>query len=120
MGANIFNMGIVGTIGGFAVYLTICRVLGGEERGRVPAAAIAAWLAVMAGALLTSLELAISGTSPVAVVLPAMLGVHVFIGIGEAVITVGALTLIRSARPDLLKLRDIAPLPSAALELSEG
>ena len=44
-----------------------------------------------------------------AVVLPAMLGVHVFIGIGEAFITVGALALIKSARPDLLRLRDARP-----------
>jgi cobalt/nickel transport system permease protein len=118
MGANIVNMGVIGTMGGYAIYRSLCGLLGGEQRGRMPAAAIAAWSAVMLGAAATSLELAVSGTSPLAVVLPAMLGVHVFIGIGEAVITVGALALIKSARPDLLRLRDAGPMPQATLQTS--
>jgi len=120
MGANIFNMGVVGTIGGFVIYVGLCRLLGGEERGRLPAAAIAAWSAVMLGAAATSLELAASGTSPLVVVFPAMLGTHLFIGVGEAVITVGALALIRSARPDLLWLRDAGPTARSTLEPSES
>jgi len=120
MGANIVNMGVIGTIGGFAIYRALCGVLGGEERGRLPAAAIAAWSAVMLGAAATSIELAVSGTSPLAVVLPAMLGTHIFIGIGEAVITVGALALVRSVRPDLLKLRNATQPSSASLEMSSS
>jgi cobalt/nickel transport system permease protein len=119
MGANIVNMGIVGTIGGYAIYASLCRFLGGEERGRLPAAAVAAWSAVMLGAAATSMELAASGTSPLAVVLPAMLGTHALIGVGEAVITVGALALLRTARPDLLELRRAAPSPGGSLEMSE-
>lgn len=111
LAANIFNMGIVGTLGGFAIYRALCRVLGGEERGRFPAAAIAAWSVVIIGAAAMSLELAVSGTSPLVVALPAMVGVHVLIGIGEAVITVAALSLIRSVRPDLLRLRDATAHP---------
>jgi cobalt/nickel transport system permease protein len=66
-------------------------------------AAVAAWLSVMAGAFITALELGFSGTSPVTVVLPAMLGVHALIGIGEALITVAALAFITQTRPDLLE-----------------
>jgi cobalt/nickel transport system permease protein len=120
MGANIVNMGIIGTIGGYAIYASLCRVLGGEERGRLPAAAIAAWSAVMLGAIATSLELVVSGTSSLAVVLPAMVGTHIFIGVGEAFITVGALALIRGARPDLLQLRDAAPASAGRLEPSRS
>jgi len=119
MGANIVNMGVIGTMGGYVIYRALCGVLGGEERGRMPAAAIAAWSAVMLGAAATSFELAVSGTSPLQVVLPAMLGTHLFIGIGEALITVGALALIKNARPDLLKLRDTGLVASPALEMSE-
>ena len=36
MGANIFNMGIIGTLGGYAVYRALCGVLGGEQRGADP------------------------------------------------------------------------------------
>jgi cobalt/nickel transport system permease protein len=105
MGANIFNMGIVGTLGGFAIYRALCAVLGGEDRARIPASAIAAWLAVVLAALAMSLELIVSGTSPAEVVLPAMLGVHVFIGVGEALITAAALAFIGVARRDLFDLR---------------
>ena len=106
MGANIFNMGVVGTLGGFYVYRSLVALLGGENRGRVPAAAIAAWVAVVVGAALMAVELAISGISPLGLALPAMVGVHVAIGIGEAIITVAALGFIAVTRADLLRLRD--------------
>jgi len=105
MGANIFNMGIVGTLGGYALYRVGCRLLGGEDRGRVPAAAIAGWTSVMAAAVMMSLQLIVSGTSPAEIVLPAMLGVHLFIGIGEALITGAAIAFIATTRKDLLDLR---------------
>jgi len=106
LGANIFNMGVVGTLGGYAIYRAACLVMGSEERARMPAAAIAAWAAVMLGALAMTIELVLSGTSPLEVAMPAMLGVHALIGIGEALITMGALALIQVVRPDLLALRD--------------
>jgi cobalt/nickel transport system permease protein len=109
MGANIFNMGIVGTLAGFYLYLALAGVLGGEQRARLPAAAVAAWCSVVGGAICMALELAISGTTPLAVALPAMVGVHVVIGVGEALITVAALSFIAVTRADLLRLRDARP-----------
>jgi cobalt/nickel transport system permease protein len=108
MGANIFNMGIVGTFGGYYVYRSIAGILGGESRARLPAAAIAGWLSVMAAAVLLSVQLAASDTSSLAIALPAMAGVHALIGIGEAVITVAALSFIAVTRADLFRLRDSA------------
>ena len=105
MGANIFNMGVVGTLGGFALYMLLCRVLGGEERARIPASAVAGWASVVAAAAFMSLELIVSGTSPAELVLPAMLGVHAVIGVGEALITGAALAFIAATRRDLLDLR---------------
>lgn len=115
MGANIFNMGVVGTLGGYAVYRALCGILGGEDRGRIPAAAMAGWLSVVAGSTFMALELVVSGTSPAEIVLPAMLGVHVFIGIGEALVTAAAVGFIAAARPDLLNLR---PDRAARLDLA--
>jgi cobalt/nickel transport system permease protein len=106
MGANIFNMGIVGTLGGFYLYRALAALLGGEQRARIPAAAIAAWASVVAGALCMAGELAVSGTTPLQVALPAMVGVHVLIGVGEALITGAALAFIAATRSDLLRLRD--------------
>ncbi len=116
MGANIFNMGIIGTLGGYAIYKAIATALGGEDRGRLPAAAVAAWCAPVMAAIAVSIELAISGTTPVEVTLPAMVGIHALIGIGEAVITVAALAFIQVTRKDLLTLKDRRPdlRPAAA------
>jgi cobalt/nickel transport system permease protein len=108
MGANIFNMGIVGTLGGYALYRGLCRVLGGEERGRLPAAGIAAWVAVVAGSAAMALQLGASGVVPLELTLPAMLGIHALIGIGEALITMAALGFIAVTRADLFRLRDAA------------
>ena len=109
MGANIFNMGIVGTLGGYALYRALCGLLGGEERGRLPAAAVAAWIAVVAGAVAMALQLGASGVVPLELTLPAMVGVHALIGIGEALITVAALGFIAVTRADLFRLRDAQP-----------
>ncbi len=105
MGANIFNMGVVGTLGGYALYRALAGLLGGERRARIPAAAIAAWLSVVSGAALAAVQLGISGTTPLSLALPAMVGAHVLIGIGEAVITTAALAFIAATRADLLELR---------------
>jgi cobalt/nickel transport system permease protein len=106
LGVNIFNMGLIGTIGGYAVYRAIAAALGGEAKGRLPAAAIAAWLSVVTAAVVCSFQLAASGTTSLEAALVAMVGWHVLIGIGEAIITVGALAFIQAARADLLTLRD--------------
>jgi cobalt/nickel transport system permease protein len=105
MGANIFNMGIIGTLGGYAIYRFVAGVLGGEERARIPAAGIAGWISVVLGSSALALMLAASGTSPLEVVLPSMVTVHAFIGVGEALITAAALAFIAATRPDLLDLR---------------
>jgi cobalt/nickel transport system permease protein len=106
MGANIFNMGIIGTIGGYAIYRALCGILGGERRARVPAAGVAAWTSVFAAAGAMALELSLSGTTDLVVALTAMLSVHALIGIGEALITMAALAFIQVTRPDLFGLRD--------------
>jgi len=109
MGANIFNMGVVGTLGGYWLYRAIAGLLGGEERRRLPAAGIAAWTSVVAGAAAISVQLVASGVAPLGV-LPIMVGAHALIGIGEALITVAALAFIAKTRADLLRLRDAQPV----------
>jgi cobalt/nickel transport system permease protein len=106
LGANIFNMGVIGTLGGYGVYRLLCGLMGGEERARIPAAGIAAWFAVVAGATAIAIELALSGTTELLVALPTMVGIHSLIGIGEAIITMAALAFIAVTRADLFTLRD--------------
>jgi cobalt/nickel transport system permease protein len=106
MGFNVFNMGIITIFVGYAVFTWLSRILGDSARGRMFGAAIGAWLGVEVAAIATALQLAISGTSPLTVALPAMIGIHALIGIGEALITVGALSFISQTRPDLIGQKD--------------
>jgi len=66
-------------------------------------------------ALATALELAVSGTSPANLAIPAMAGIHALIGIGEGLITVGALAFINATRPDLLSAKEPAKGSNALL-----
>ncbi len=99
MGANILNMGLITVAIGYGFYRS---VLGRTTGTKLAVAGVAAWLSVMAGALATSLELWLSGTARLDIVVPAMLAVHAIIGLGEALITVAALSFIFRTRPDLL------------------
>lgn len=105
MGANILNMGLVTAAIGYGLY----RGVSNSSRGtKLAVAGVAAWISVMAGALFTALQLWLSGTSQLQVVIPAMLGVHALIGVGEAAITVAALAFILQTRPDLLNEKSTA------------
>lgn len=103
LGANVLNMGVLGALlAGFVVRAAVAAPW--LRRRPLAVVGLVAWLAVMAGALATSLELALSGTVSLATVLPAMLGVHALIGVGEAVITAAAVGAVLAARPDLVAL----------------
>ena len=105
MGANIFNMGILTAVIGYGLY----RLAIHQKKGiRLAMAGGGAWIATMAAALITSLQLWLSGTTRLEIVLPAMLGVHALIGLGEALITVAALAYIEQTRPDILDLNNPA------------
>lgn len=99
MGANILNMGLLTVAIGYGLYRS---VMNKSQGTKLAVAGVAAWLSVMAGALATALQLWLSGTSNLQTVVIAMLGVHALIGIGEALITVAALSFIFRTRPDLL------------------
>lgn len=102
MGLNTINMGILTAFLGYAVYSAVRKALKGTPTATMIAAAVAAWIAVEAAATATLLELAISGTSALDVALPAMAGVHALIGLGEALITAGAVAFVQQTRPDLM------------------
>jgi len=99
MGTNIFNMGIITAVIGFGLFRSTVH---GSKTIRMAVAGASAWITTMAAALLTSLQLWLSGTTRLEIVIPAMLGVHALIGVGEALITIAALSFIDRTRPDLL------------------
>jgi cobalt/nickel transport system permease protein len=104
LGANVFNMAVVAPAVGYVVYRLLARTAGDGLRGRLFAAAFAAWASTVAAAVACAGELALSGTVAWKVALPAMAGVHLLIGLGEAVITTLVVAAIARARPELLVL----------------
>jgi cobalt/nickel transport system permease protein len=102
LGANIFNMGLIGTFGGYYLYKVLRSAIGFNTwRGMAIATAIAAWASVVVAAIICAIQLALSGTVPLAVSMIAMLTWHVPIGIGEALITLAAVSYIWRTRPDM-------------------
>src|SRR3989304_3077959 len=88
LGFNVLNMGVITALVGFSVYYLSALLANGRRGWVLPVGVfVASWLQVMLAALATSMELAVSDTSPLNVVLPAVMGVHSLIGIGEGRIT---------------------------------
>ena len=102
LGTNIFNMAVVGGFGAYLIMRVMRLVLPAGRVGYLVAAATAAWASVVIASAACAVELAVSGTSPLYLVLPAMLGVHAVIGIGEALITSALLSAVIAARPDVV------------------
>jgi cobalt/nickel transport system permease protein len=104
LGANVLNMGVLGALLAGLLVAGAMKALPHTRAAFLGVVAIVSWLAVMVGAAATSVELAVSDTVPLATSLPAMLGVHTLIGIGEAVITAAAVSAVLASRPDLVAL----------------
>jgi len=98
LGANIFNMGVWACLISSAV-IAPGRKFGG--RAFYPSVFIASWLSVFGAAMFCAVELALSGTSPMKIVVPAMAGIHAVIGVFEGVITVIALRFIYAVNPGM-------------------
>jgi len=115
LGANLFNMAVIGVTVSYFVYTSLQKLARGKSWGIFAGGFAAAWLSIVVASLAAALELALSGTSPANIAVPAMGGIHMLIGIGEGLITVGALAFLYAARRDLLHLGESAPRGGAAI-----
>ena len=102
LGANLFNMAVVGVAVGYTVYRVVQNLSGGQRWGMLAGGFLAAWASIFIASLSCALQLSLSGTSPAQIALPTMAGIHALIGIGEGLITFGALAFVLAARPDIL------------------
>ena len=107
LGANVFNMGVIASFSGYYVYRGITALMGEYRKVRLVSGFAAGWVSVFLASIACALELAVSGTSPLVIALPAMAGVHALIGIGEGLITSAALSFVMAARRDLLELSKV-------------
>ena len=97
LGANVFNMAIVGGFVGLYTFKGLQGII-----GKYPSAFVAAWLATLVAAVVAAIEMAIAGTFPLTVGIASMALYHAFIGIIEGVLTVIVLYALEKFRPDLL------------------
>jgi len=124
LGTNITLMALVGVGVGWLVFRGLRAILP-KRLTVVPfAAAVAALVSVPAAAGVFTLIFAIGGVAPIdtGTVLTAMLGWHVVIGLGEAVITGLVVGSVVAVRPDLVhgarslvEARTLEIRPAAAL-----
>jgi len=105
LGANIFNMAIIGGALGGMLYAFLAR-FSKTLFGRLVAAIIASWVVVVLASIAAAGELASSGYVAWNLAFPALAGVHALIGIGEGAITALVLSAIASARPELVMPND--------------
>ena len=106
LGLNVFNMSIIGVWVGYAVFLLVKKILPRSKASIVIASAIGALLSVPAAALGFTLQYAMgaNATFSVSTVLGAMVGTHVLIGIGEALITGLTVSAVLASRSDFICL----------------
>jgi cobalt/nickel transport system permease protein len=103
LGGNLFNMAVIGVSVSFMVYRTVQKFAGKRRQAVILGGFSAAWLSIVVAALACAIELAASGISPANITIPTMGGIHMLIGIGEGLITVGALAFLQATRPDLIQ-----------------
>jgi cobalt/nickel transport system permease protein len=118
LGANCFNMAIVGSLVAYIVYRLLAGRAAITAPRRVVAAGLAGYIAINASAFCAALELGIqpllfkdaSGAPlyapyPLSVALPAMLIGHLtFAGLAELVLSGGVVAYLQRAIPSLLEL----------------
>lgn len=100
LGANILNIALLGTWIGWGIYAALSRL--GGRFWRCAGIFAGSWFSVVAAATACAAELAISDTISIRIALPAMVGVHAIIGIGEGIITLLIVSFVQRVKPELV------------------
>lgn len=114
IGLNILLIGVIPAFVGYGTFRVARRLLPGAKASVPLAAGVAAFVSVPASAAAFTVLFALGGTVdlPFASVLTAMVGTHMLIGVGEAVITAAVLSAVVGVRPDLVYgARDLVARP---------
>lgn len=104
LGLNIFNMSVISVWVSFAVFLLLKKIFPKTKSWLVVAAFVSALVSVPAAAIGFVIQYAIgaNATFSVSSVLSAMVGTHILIGIGEAIITALTVSAVLASRSDLV------------------
>lgn len=104
LGTNILLMAVIPVLVAQAVRTLVPSRRRDTPRATILAAAAGAWLSVPAAALVFCALYLVGGAVPIPAnsLVASMVGVHLLIGIGEAIITGVCVSAIRATRPDLI------------------
>lgn len=104
LGLNVTIMGVVTVVVGYGLFRLVLGLLPPRYSSVPIAAFVGALVSVPAAATAFTALYAIGGTTDVSIskVAGAMIGVHVLIGIGEAIITAATISSVLAVRPDLV------------------
>ena len=104
LGLNIFNLALIGVWIGYGIFFIVRKVLPKKKSSIAISSAIAAFFSVPIAALGFVFQYAIGATATFSTetVLAAMVGTHILIGIGEAVITFLTISAVIASRSDLV------------------
>jgi cobalamin biosynthesis protein CbiM len=104
LGLSIFNMAVISVWVSFIVFMILKKFLPKTKSWLVVATFISALISVPAAAIGFVIQYAIgaNATFSVGTVLNAMVGSHILIGIGEAIITALTVSAVLASRSDLV------------------
>ncbi|HEU4948778.1 MAG TPA: energy-coupling factor ABC transporter permease [Kribbella sp.] len=104
LGTNITLMGLITVLVGYFVARALLQVMPRRVGSVVPATTVAALVSVPVAAMAFTGLYAIGGAVdiPMAKLATAMVGWHILVGLGEAVITAAVLSAVVATRPDLV------------------
>lgn len=108
LGANILGMGVVGSVGGYYLFRGLTSVLPRTRLAYLGSVAAVSWISVIAASALVAVFISLGGPLPLAA-FPIMIGVHLLVGIIEAVIATSVIAAVLASRPDLLFDQDRLP-----------
>ena len=126
LGLNALNMAIIAPLTGWGTYTLLKSIMSIEatrQSSRVlVAVSLAAWASVFVAAAACAAELAVSyavssgayGIAPT-VSIPAMLGYHAVIGVGEGIITAGVLAYVWRVSPGMFKSHEPAQVRATGI-----
>jgi cobalt/nickel transport system permease protein len=104
LGANVMNMGLIGGIISYFIFLSLVKILPKGKGSFLTSTFFMSWFSVVFASFICGLELwfSLGDVYTFKALMAALLGVHLVIGLGEAIITTAVLTYMLNARPDLV------------------
>jgi len=104
-------MGIIGGIVGFYLVTLFVRILNKtslkKELKVSIATAIGSYIAIVLASFICGIEIAISGTIPIVIAVPALVFWHLLIGIGEGLISALIVFYIYKTKPAFITTESI-------------